>query len=86
MINFEYFSISSYFLIITLAFLISSLFYYKIIKDKIHSKIDIIYIFLVNILGFMIGSKVFFLIEKQYDISFYNFIYGGYRFIGRFNW
>lgn len=75
------FKISTYILMIGIAFLISFIVFYKISK-KNYTKLDIIYIFVINILGFAIGSKLMSLIFNNIKITIYNFINSGYSFLG----
>lgn len=80
-LNLCYFKISTYILIIGIAFLISFIVFYKISK-KDYIKLDIIYIYVVNIIGFAIGSKLMSLISNNIEITIYNFINSGYSFLG----
>lgn len=80
-LNLGYFKISTYILIIGIAFLISFIVFYKISK-KNYTKLDIIYIYVVNIVGFAIGSKLMSLISNNIEITIYNFINSGYSFLG----
>lgn len=80
-LNFGYFKISTYILIIGIAFLISFIVFYKISK-KNYIKLDIIYIYVINIVGFAIGSKLMSLISNNIKITIYNFINSGYSFVG----
>lgn len=76
-----YFKISTYILIIGIAFLIDFIVFYKISK-KSYTKLDIIYIYVINIVGFTIGSKLMSLISNNIQITIYNFINSGYSFLG----
>lgn len=80
-LNLGYFKISTYILIIGIAFLISFIVFYKISK-KNYIKLDIIYIYVINIVGFAIGSKLMSLISNNIEITIYNFINSGYSFLG----
>lgn len=80
-LNLGYFKISTYILIIGIAFLISFIVFYKISK-KNYIKLDIIYIYVINIMGFAIGSKLMSLISNNIEITIYNFINSGYSFLG----
>ena len=80
-LNLGYFNISTYILIIGIAFLISFIVFYKISK-KNYTKLDIIYIYVINIVGFAIGSKLMSLISNNIEITIYNFINSGYSFLG----
>lgn len=75
------FTISTYILIIGIAFLISFIVFYKISK-KNYIKLDIIYIYVINIVGFAIGSKLMSLISNNIEMTIYNFINSGYSFLG----
>ena len=76
-----YFKISTYILIIGIAFLFSFIVFYKTSK-KNYIKLDIIYIYVINIVGFAIGSKLMSLISNNIEITTYNFINSGYSFLG----
>ncbi len=52
------------------------------LTQKYYNKIDIIYVYLVNILGFAIGAKLLSLLSNNIEITIYNFINSGYSFIG----
>lgn len=80
-LNWGYFNISTYILIIGIAFLISFIVFYKISK-KNYIKLDIIYIYVINIVGFAIGSKLMSLISNNIEMTIYNFINSGYSFLG----
>lgn len=80
-LNLGYFKISTYILIIGIAFLISFIVFYKISK-KNYIKLDIIYIYVINIVGFAIGSKLMSLISNNIEMTIYNFINSGYSFLG----
>ena len=80
-LNLYYFKISTYILIIGIAFFISFIVFYKISK-KDYIKLDIIYIYVVNIMGFAIGSKLMSLISNNIETTIYNFINSGYSFLG----
>ena len=80
-LNLGYFKISAYILIIGIAFLISFIVFYKISK-KNYTKLDNIYIYVVNIVGFAIGSKLMSLISNNIEITIYNFVNSGYSFLG----
>lgn len=80
-LNLGYFKISTYILIIGIAFLISFIVFYKISK-KNYIKLDIIYIYVINIVGFVIGSKLMSLISNNIEMTMYNFINSGYSFLG----
>ena len=81
MINFYFFNFSSYMLVMLLAFVISFILFYSMAKNK-YNKLDIIYIFLFNILGFAIGAKIFSLFDKKQMLTILNFLNSGYAFIG----
>ena len=80
-LSFGYIKISTYILIIGIAFLISFIVFYKISK-KNYIKLDIMYIYVINIVGFAIGSKLMSLISNNIKINIYNFINSGYSFLG----
>ena len=80
-LNCGYFEISTYILIIGIALIISFIVFYKLCK-KDYNKLDIAYIYVVNILGLAIGSKLLSLILNSVKISIYNFINSGYSFLG----
>lgn len=80
-LNLGYFEISTYILIIGIAFIISFMIFYKISKKQ-YTKLDITYIYVINILGFAIGAKLLSLISNNKEITIYNFINSGYSFIG----
>ncbi|MBO5397830.1 MAG: prolipoprotein diacylglyceryl transferase [Clostridia bacterium] len=80
-LNFFYFEFSTYILIIGFAFIISFIVFYKISKQN-YSKLDIIYIYVINIVGFAIGSKSMSLISNNTEITIYNFINSGYSYLG----
>ena len=80
-INFHFFYFSTYLLIILISFIISFIAFYKMTKDR-YNKLDIAYIFAINILGFTIGSKIIYLIDTSKTITLLNLINSGYSFIG----
>ena len=80
-LNFSCFEISTYILIIGISFLIGFIVFYKISKRD-YTRLDIAYIYVVNILGFSIGSKLLSLISNSIKINIYNFINSGYSFLG----
>lgn len=80
-LNLGYFEISTYILIIGIAFLISFIVFYQISKKK-NSKLDIIYVYSIHIVGFAIGSKCMSLISNDMKINLYHFINSGYSFLG----
>ncbi len=80
-IDFYYFTFSTYILIIGIAFIISFVVFYML-TQKCYNKIDIIYVYVVNILGFAIGAKLLSLLSNNIEITIYNFINSGYSFIG----
>lgn len=80
-LNLGYFEISTYLLIIGMAFIISFIIFYQISK-KNDNKLDIIYVYSINIVGFAIGSKLMSLISNNMEINIYNFINSGYSFLG----
>jgi len=80
-INFHFFYFSTYLLIILISFIISFIVFYKMAKGR-YNQLDIAYIFAINILGFMIGSKIIYLIDTSKAITLLNFINSGYSFIG----
>lgn len=80
-LNFSCFEISTYILIIGISFLISFIVFYKISKRD-YTRLDIAYIYVVNILGFAIRSKLLSLISNSIKINIYNFINSGYSFLG----
>lgn len=80
-LNLGVFNISTYILIIGIAFFASFIVFYKISK-KIYTKLDIIYIYVINILGFALGSKLMSLISNNIEITIYSFINSGYSFLG----
>lgn len=82
MINFYFFYFSTYLLIILISFVISFIVFYCTAKKAEYNRIDIIYIFVINILGFAIGSKFFYLIDVSKAITISNFLNSGYSFIG----
>ncbi len=80
-INFYYFTFSTYILIIGIAFIVAFMVFYNL-SQKYYNKIDIIYVYVINILGFAIGAKILSLLSNNVEISMYNFINSGYSFIG----
>lgn len=80
-LNLGYFKISTYLLIIAISFIISFIIFFKISK-KNYFRLDIIYIYVLNIIGFAIGSKLMSLISNNIKITLYNFINSGYSFLG----
>ena len=80
-INFYYFTFSTYILIIGIAFIVGFMVFYNL-SQKYYNKIDIIYVYVINILGFAIGAKILSLLSNNIEISMYNFINSGYSFIG----
>ena len=80
-LNLGCFEISTYLLVIGIAFLISFGVFYKISK-KNYIKLDIIYVYVINIVGFVVGSKLVSLISNNIEITIYNFIDSGYSFLG----
>lgn len=80
-INFEHFVVSMYFSIIAIALAIVFLVNYVINKNK-QSKIDIVYSYLVSIIGMGIGAKIFYLVDASKEITLLNFLNSGYSFIG----
>ncbi len=79
-INFGCFTISTYMAIIGISFLTSLVPFYKISK-KNYDKLDIIYVYALNIIGFALGSKLLWTISNG-KISLYDFINSGYSFSG----
>ena len=79
-IDLYFFTFSTYLLIIGIAFIIGFIIFYKISKK--YNKVDVIYVYIINILGFAIGSKIFSLIFNEDKINLYNFANSGYSFIG----
>ena len=80
-INFYYFTFSTYIIIIGIAFIIGFVIFYNL-SQKYYNKIDIIYVYVINILGFAIGAKILSLLSNNMAITIYNFINSGYSFIG----
>lgn len=82
MINFHFFYFSTYLLIILISFVVSFIIFYNMTRKDGHDRIDILYIFIINILGFVIGSKIFYLIDVSKVVTVSNFLNSGYSFIG----
>ena len=80
-LDFYYFTFSTYILMVGISFIISFVIFYQISKND-YNKIDLIYIYILNIFGFAIGSKLLSLIVNNREITIYNFINSGYSFIG----
>lgn len=80
-LNFYYFEFSTYILIICLAFIIAYAVFYQLLKKYI-SKIDIYYIYVINIIGFAVGAKLLSLFLNRKTLTLYNFINSGYSYIG----
>lgn len=80
-LNFYYFEFSTYILIIGLAFIISFVIFYKILNQSI-CKIDILYIYTINIIEFAIGSKLLSIFSNKDALTLSNFINSGYSYIG----
>jgi len=80
-LDFYYFTFSTYILIIGVAFIISFIIFYEISKNN-YNKIDLLYIYILNIFGFAIGAKLLSLVANNREITIYNFINSGYSFIG----
>lgn len=80
-IDLNYIYVSTYLLVIFFSTLISFIIFYNMTKQKF-DKIDIIYIFAINILGFALGSKIFYLLDTAQNFTIFNFTNGGFRFIG----
>mgnify|MGYP003304232219 CR=1 FL=1 len=72
---------STYILIIGLAFLLAFIIFFRLIKKSL-SKIDILYIYVINIIGFAIGAKMLSLISNEKILSLYNIINSGYSYLG----
>lgn len=80
-LNFYYFEFSTYMLIIGLAFIIAFFIFYKILNKNI-SKVDVLYIYVINITGFAIGSKLLSLFSNKEMLTLSNFINSGYSYVG----
>ena len=80
-IKFGNYEFSTYILIIGVAFLIAFIIFLKLLKRRT-PKIDIYYIYLLNIIGFAIGAKLLSLISNQSEFNLYNFINSGYSYLG----
>ncbi|MBE5813301.1 MAG: prolipoprotein diacylglyceryl transferase [Clostridiales bacterium] len=74
-------NISAYFSVISISFVISFFMFYKMKKEEL-GKLDIIYIYVINILGFAIGSKLFDIIEIHENFTLFNITNTGYSFVG----
>ena len=83
MINLEfyYFNFSTYLLMIAIAFVVSFLLFYKITKQE-YNKIDIWYVYVLNIFGFGFGAKLLSFIVSGKSISLLNFLKSGFAFLG----
>lgn len=80
-LNFYCFEFSTYMLIIGLAFIIAFVIFYKLLNKK-NSKIDLLYIYVINIMGFAIGSKLFSVLSNKEILTLSNYINSGYSYIG----
>ena len=80
-LNFYCFEFSTYMLIIGLAFIIAFVIFYKLLNKK-NSKIDLLYIYVINIMGFTIGSKLFSVLSNKEILTLSNYINSGYSYIG----
>ena len=80
-IKFGIYEFSTYILIIGIAFVIAFFVFFQFVKRKI-SKIDIYYIYVLNIVGFAIGAKLLSLISNEKELSLSNFINSGYSYLG----
>ena len=80
-LNFYCFEFSTYMLIIGLAFIIAFVIFYKLLNKK-NSKINLLYIYVINIMGFAIGSKLFSVLSNKEILTLSNYINSGYSYIG----
>lgn len=80
-IKFGNYEFSTYILIIGFSFFITFIIFFRLVEKSI-SKTDIVYIYLVNIIGFAIGAKLFSLISNRKSITLTNFINSGYSYLG----
>jgi len=80
-IGFGNYEFSTYILIIGLAFAIAFIVFFQLVKKSI-SKTDIIYMYVINIMGFFIGAKLLSLISNEKSFTVYNFINSGYSYLG----
>lgn len=80
-LDFYYFTFSTYLLMIAIAFLVSFILFYKITKKEFN-KLDILYVYVINIFGFGIGAKILSFANSGKDITLVNFIRSGYAFLG----
>lgn len=75
------FYVSSYYFILFLAFLFNFIIFYILSKNKLE-KIDYLGLFIINILGFAIGSKILSLFDNHLNFTITNFLNSGYTFTG----
>lgn len=80
-IDFYFFYVSSYYFILFLAFLFNFIIFYILSKNKLE-KIDYLGLFIINILGFAIGSKILSLFDNHLNFTITNFLNSGYTFTG----
>lgn len=80
-LNFYYFEFSTYLLIIGFAFIVAFIIFYKLVNKRL-STIDALYLYVLNITGFAIGSKLLSLFSNKEILTLSNFLNSGYSYIG----
>lgn len=80
-IDFYFFYVSSYYFILLLSFFINFIIFYNLSKNKLE-KLECFCLFLLNIFGFALGSKIFSLLDNHLSFSIKHFFNSGYVFTG----
>ena len=80
-LDFYYFTFSTYLLMIGIAFLISFVLFYKISQNDFH-RLDVLYVYVLNIFGFGIGAKILSFLSSGKSLLLDNFFKSGYAFLG----
>ena len=80
-LNLGCFQFSTYILIIGISFILSFIVFYHISKRNF-TKLDILLIYVINIIGFAVGAKLLSLFSNGIKITILNFINSGYSFLG----
>ena len=80
-LDFYYFTFSTYLLMIGIAFIIAFILFYNITKKE-YKKLDIFYVYVLNIFGFGIGAKILSFLSSGKSLVLMNFFRSGYAFLG----
>ena len=71
-LDFYYFTFATYLLMIGIAFLISFVLFYKISQNDFH-RLDVLYVYVLNIFGFGIGAKILSFLSSGKSLLLDNF-------------